>query len=79
MRKKQRQVAEGNLRQQGQAYTAARTNETGADSKPRAGSGVGSAIAATAGSLLAIATILGFLLHFAGHVSQTTYLTQLGL
>ncbi|WNF11714.1 hypothetical protein RKE57_06130 [Stenotrophomonas geniculata] len=32
-----------------------------------------------AGSLLAIATILGFLLHFAGDVSQTNYLTQLGL
>lgn len=79
MRKKQRQVAEGHLRQQGQAYNAARTNETGADSKPRAGSGAGSAIAATAGSLLAIATFLGFLLHFAGDVSQTTYLTQLGL
>ncbi|HHA2625536.1 hypothetical protein [Stenotrophomonas maltophilia] len=32
-----------------------------------------------AGSLLAIATILGFLLHFVGDVSQTNYLTQLGL
>ncbi|OWQ77979.1 hypothetical protein [Stenotrophomonas maltophilia] len=79
MRKKQRQVAEGNLRQQGQSYTTGRTNETAADSRPRAHSGVGSAIAAAVGSLLAIATILGFLLHFAGDVSQTTYLTRLGL
>lgn len=86
VRKKRRQVAKGHLRQQGQAYTATRTNETTADSKPRAHSGLGSAIAAAAGSrqpaagsLLAIATILGFLLHFAGDVSQTNYLTQLGL
>lgn len=79
MRKKRRQVAEGHLRQQVQAYTATRPNETAADSKPRTHSGLGSAIAAAAGSLLAIATILGFLLHFAGNVSQTTYLTQLGL
>lgn len=41
--------------------------------------GLGSSIATAAGSLLAIATILGFFLHFAGDVSQSIYLTQLGL
>lgn len=40
----------GHLRQQSQVYTATRTNETATDSKPRARSGLGSAIAATAGS-----------------------------
>jgi len=38
-----------------------------------------SSVATAAGSLLAIATILGFFLHFAGDVSQSTYLAQLGL
>lgn len=40
---------------------------------------VASTLAAFGGGLLAIATIIGFSLHLAGHVANTTYLTSLGL